>query len=200
MHLTSEGITHLLILPMWDDVPTLIKCANNKSILKYKKKKKKKVNMITNVTFNGRINSYVGKYEVTTIEQNKEGKKKKNSSPYLRMQCEYWWVEIQIKKDPIMISIPTASLASFSQREEMVDRTKSKVLIREYNEDKDAKMVRKLERNCEGGTKKVVSIFTNMTGDPLSRIRFFPLHVMLVGDYNIPFFSLYNVVFQIFHN
>ncbi|KAG5011721.1 hypothetical protein AAZX31_09G035300 [Glycine max] len=64
----------------------------------------------------------------------------------------------------------------------MVDRTKSKVLIREYNEDKDAKMVRKLERNCEGGTKKVVSIFTNMTGDPLSRIRFFPLHVMLVAE------------------
>ncbi|RDY09560.1 putative N-acetyltransferase HLS1-like protein, partial [Mucuna pruriens] len=98
------------------------------------------------------------------------------------MKCEYWLVEIQIKKDPIMFSIPTASLVPFSQREKMVDRTRSKVLIREYNEDKDVKMVRKLERNCEIGTKKMVSILTNMTGDPLSRIRFFPLHVMLVAE------------------
>ncbi|KAG2395395.1 N-acetyltransferase HLS1-like [Vigna angularis] len=81
-----------------------------------------------------------------------------------------------------MISIPTSSLASFSQREEMVDRTRNKILIREYNEDKDVKMVRKLERNSEIGAKKVVSIFTNMMGDPLSRIRFFPLRVMLVAE------------------
>ncbi|XP_027931557.1 probable N-acetyltransferase HLS1-like [Vigna unguiculata] len=64
----------------------------------------------------------------------------------------------------------------------MVDRTRSKILIREYNEDKDVKMVRKLERNSEIGAKKVVSIFTNMMGDPLSRIRFFPLRVMLVAE------------------
>ncbi|CAJ1963186.1 unnamed protein product [Sphenostylis stenocarpa] len=81
-----------------------------------------------------------------------------------------------------MISTPTASLASFSQREGMVDRTRSNVLIREYNEDKDVKMVRKLERNCEIGTEKLVSTFTNMMGDPLSRIRLFPLHVMLVAE------------------
>ncbi|XP_020202199.2 probable N-acetyltransferase HLS1-like [Cajanus cajan] len=80
-----------------------------------------------------------------------------------------------------MISIPTASLASFSQREEMVDRA-DKVLIREYNEKQDAKMVRKLERNCDIGTKKVVSILSSITDDPLFRIRFFPLHVMLVAE------------------
>ena len=79
----------------------------------------------------------------------------------------------------------------------MVDRTRSKILIREYNEDKDVKMVRKLERNSEIGTKKVVSIFTNMMGDPLSRIRFFPLHVMLVGDY--PYLPPYLVAFQMLH-
>ncbi|KAK7329560.1 hypothetical protein VNO77_23730 [Canavalia gladiata] len=81
-----------------------------------------------------------------------------------------------------MISIPTASLASFSQREEMVDRTESNVLIREFSEDKDVKTVRKIERNCEIGNKKLVSIFTNMTSDPWSRIRFYPLHVMLVAE------------------
>ena len=64
----------------------------------------------------------------------------------------------------------------------MVDSIESKVLIRGFDEDRDVKVVEKLERNCEIGTKKGVSIFTNMMGDPLSRIRFYPLHVMLVGD------------------
>ncbi|XP_027339641.1 probable N-acetyltransferase HLS1-like [Abrus precatorius] len=64
----------------------------------------------------------------------------------------------------------------------MVDRKNSKVVIREFNEDIDVKMVRKLERNCEIGTKKLVSIFTNMMSDPLSRIRLYPLHVMLVAE------------------
>nr|KYP40478.1 hypothetical protein KK1_038204 [Cajanus cajan] len=63
----------------------------------------------------------------------------------------------------------------------MVDRA-DKVLIREYNEKQDAKMVRKLERNCDIGTKKVVSILSSITDDPLFRIRFFPLHVMLVAE------------------
>ncbi|KAK7246266.1 hypothetical protein RIF29_41128 [Crotalaria pallida] len=58
----------------------------------------------------------------------------------------------------------------------------SRVLIREFDEDRDVKVVEKLERNCEIGTKKGVSIFTNMIGDPLSRIRFYPLHVTLVAE------------------
>lgn len=58
----------------------------------------------------------------------------------------------------------------------------SGLLIREFDEDRDVKVVGKLEKNCEIGTKKGVSIFTNMMGDPLSRIRFYPLHVMLVGS------------------
>ncbi|KAK7387996.1 hypothetical protein VNO78_22795 [Psophocarpus tetragonolobus] len=58
----------------------------------------------------------------------------------------------------------------------------SRLLIREFDEDRDVKVVGKLERNCEIGTKKGVSIFTNMMGDPLSRIRFYPLHVMLVAE------------------
>ncbi|RDX58093.1 putative N-acetyltransferase HLS1-like protein, partial [Mucuna pruriens] len=58
----------------------------------------------------------------------------------------------------------------------------SRLLIREFDEDRDIKVVGKLERNCEIGTKKGVSIFTNMMGDPLSRIRFYPLHVMLVAE------------------
>ncbi|KAF1890596.1 hypothetical protein Lal_00013191 [Lupinus albus] len=64
----------------------------------------------------------------------------------------------------------------------MEGRLESRVLIREFDEDKDYKIVEKLERNCEIGTKKGVSIFTNMVGDPLSRIRFYPLHVTLVAE------------------
>lgn len=60
----------------------------------------------------------------------------------------------------------------------------SKVFIREFDEDRDIEVVGRLERNPENiGTKKRVSIFTNMMiGDPLSRVRFYPLHVMLVGN------------------
>ncbi|KAL9325630.1 hypothetical protein ACSQ67_006275 [Phaseolus vulgaris] len=66
----------------------------------------------------------------------------------------------------------------------MVDTfsVESRVHIREFDEDRDVKVVGKLERKCEIGTKKGVSIFTNMMGDPLSRIRFYPLHVMLVAE------------------
>lgn len=67
----------------------------------------------------------------------------------------------------------------------------NKVVIREFDEDRDVKVVGNLERNCEiGTTKKGFSIFTNIITDPLSRIRFYPIHVMLVctsNNYNIYF-------------
>lgn len=62
---------------------------------------------------------------------------------------------------------------------EIADHTK--VLIREFSEDTDIEVVGKLERDCEIESKKGVSIFTSMMGDPFCRIRFYPLHVMLVG-------------------
>ncbi|CAI8610746.1 unnamed protein product [Vicia faba] len=59
----------------------------------------------------------------------------------------------------------------------------NKVVIREFDEDRDVKVVGKLERNCEiGTTKKGFSIFTNMITDPLSRIRFYPIRIMLVAE------------------
>ncbi|XP_038877953.1 probable N-acetyltransferase HLS1 [Benincasa hispida] len=61
---------------------------------------------------------------------------------------------------------------------------KIKVEIREFNEEnRDIEMVEKLERSCEIGSKlRGASIFTNMMGDPLCRIRFFPLYIMLVAE------------------
>ncbi|XP_022979568.1 probable N-acetyltransferase HLS1 [Cucurbita maxima] len=57
------------------------------------------------------------------------------------------------------------------------------VIIREVNEERDTEMVEKLERSCEIGSKLGgASIFTDMMGDPLCRIRFYPLHIMLVAE------------------
>ncbi|RWR94304.1 putative N-acetyltransferase HLS1-like protein isoform X1 [Cinnamomum micranthum f. kanehirae] len=58
----------------------------------------------------------------------------------------------------------------------------NKILIREFNEERDMKVVEKLERNCEIGSRKGLSILTNMMGDPLCRIRLYPIRVMLVAE------------------
>jgi hypothetical protein len=74
----------------------------------------------------------------------------------------------------------------------------SKVVIREFDEDRDVKVVGKLERNCEiGTTKKGLSIIMS---DPLSRIRFYPLRIMLVCNVTILISllsSFYQILFQI---
>ncbi|XP_008797477.2 probable N-acetyltransferase HLS1-like [Phoenix dactylifera] len=57
-----------------------------------------------------------------------------------------------------------------------------KVVVREFNREKDWEVIEKLERDCEIGSIKDFSILTNMLGDPLCRIRLYPLHVMLVAE------------------
>ncbi|CAN0855406.1 Probable N-acetyltransferase HLS1-like [Linum grandiflorum] len=60
------------------------------------------------------------------------------------------------------------------------------VLIRKYNEERDVKMVGKLEKSCEnikqGDDDERVSIFSSITGDPLRRIRLYPVHVAELRD------------------
>ncbi|XVF66112.1 hypothetical protein PTKIN_Ptkin10aG0008300 [Pterospermum kingtungense] len=61
------------------------------------------------------------------------------------------------------------------------------VVVREFDDGRDIGGVGKLEKNCEiiGSNNKGTSIFTNMMmgeGDPLCRIRFYPLHLMLVAE------------------
>ncbi|KAG4210521.1 hypothetical protein ERO13_A02G054300v2 [Gossypium hirsutum] len=64
----------------------------------------------------------------------------------------------------------------------MGDSVGDEVFVREFDDDRDIEMVGKLERNCErGSNNKGTSIFTNMMGDPLCRIRFYPVHLMLVA-------------------
>ncbi|KAK6930275.1 GNAT domain [Dillenia turbinata] len=64
----------------------------------------------------------------------------------------------------------------------MDDNIESKVLIREFDEARDNEVVEKLEKNCEIGSKKGISIYSNMMGDPLGRIRLYPFHIMLVAE------------------
>ncbi|KAK9161746.1 hypothetical protein Syun_008087 [Stephania yunnanensis] len=58
----------------------------------------------------------------------------------------------------------------------------ARILIREFNEDRDVEEVESLERESETWPRKGVSIFTNMMRDPLCRIRLYPNHVMLVAE------------------
>ncbi|XWS38938.1 hypothetical protein CRYUN_Cryun18bG0006600 [Craigia yunnanensis] len=65
----------------------------------------------------------------------------------------------------------------------MVDSIGDKFLVRDFDDSRDIEVVGKLEKNCEiGSNNKGTSIFTNMIGDPLCRIRFYPLHLMLVAE------------------
>lgn len=65
----------------------------------------------------------------------------------------------------------------------MVDSIGDRVLVREFDDGRDIEVVGKLEKNCEiGSNNKGTSIFTYNTIDPLCRIRFFPLHLMLVSE------------------
>lgn len=56
---------------------------------------------------------------------------------------------------------------------------KKVVIIREFNREKDWEVVEKLERNCEIGSRKDFSILINTLGDPLCRIRLYPLGLLL---------------------
>ena len=55
------------------------------------------------------------------------------------------------------------------------------LVVREYCEERDKVSVEKMERQCDVGQKGKPSIFTDLLGDPICRIRHFPLHVMLVN-------------------
>lgn len=68
------------------------------------------------------------------------------------------------------------------------------IRVREYDKDKDLWKVEEMERRCEIGhsgtetsskkstkkKKKSMKLFVDLLGDPMSRVRHTPLHVMLV--------------------
>ncbi|CAL0308618.1 unnamed protein product [Lupinus luteus] len=57
------------------------------------------------------------------------------------------------------------------------------VVIREYDEEEHKVALEKMEKLCEVGQRGKPSLVTDLMGDPICRIRHFPLHVMLVAEY-----------------
>lgn len=60
---------------------------------------------------------------------------------------------------------------------------KKDVVVREYNEEKDKAAVEAMEKTCEvlqGHNSSC--LITDLLGDPLCRVRHFPLHLMLVNN------------------
>lgn len=55
------------------------------------------------------------------------------------------------------------------------------VVVREYDEERHKIGVEKMESLCEVGQKGKPSLVTDLMGDPLCRIRHFPIHIMLVS-------------------
>ncbi|CAK8574464.1 unnamed protein product [Lathyrus sativus] len=59
----------------------------------------------------------------------------------------------------------------------------SLIVMKEYDEVKHKVAVENLERLCEVGQRGKPSLVTDLLGDPICRIRLFPLHVMLVAEF-----------------
>ncbi|KAJ0890637.1 putative transcription regulator GNAT family [Helianthus annuus] len=57
------------------------------------------------------------------------------------------------------------------------------LVVREYNEEKDKAAVEAFENRCDFQQAGKPSLVTNLLGDPLCRVRHFPLHVMLVAEH-----------------
>ncbi|CAK9157463.1 unnamed protein product [Ilex paraguariensis] len=57
------------------------------------------------------------------------------------------------------------------------------VVVREYDEKRDKVAVEELERRCQFGQPGKPSIIIDLMGDPISRLRNFPSHVMMVAEY-----------------
>ncbi|PKI44905.1 probable N-acetyltransferase HLS1 [Punica granatum] len=65
----------------------------------------------------------------------------------------------------------------------MGEETAAKVVvIREYDPDRDRAQVEEVERRCEVGPSGTLSIFTDLLGDPVCRVRHSPAFLMLVAE------------------
>ncbi|KAJ4964007.1 hypothetical protein NE237_023946 [Protea cynaroides] len=56
------------------------------------------------------------------------------------------------------------------------------VVVREFEPVKDRIGVEDVERNCDAGSNGKISIFTDLLGDPICRVRHFPAFLMLVAE------------------
>ncbi|PWA51018.1 Acyl-CoA N-acyltransferase [Artemisia annua] len=56
------------------------------------------------------------------------------------------------------------------------------VVLREYNPKTDGERVEQVENSCEVGANGEVSIYTDLLGDPICRVRNSPAYLMLVAE------------------
>jgi len=54
------------------------------------------------------------------------------------------------------------------------------LVVREFDLNKDRERVETVERSCEVGPSGKLSLFTDMLGDPICRVRHSPAFLMLV--------------------
>lgn len=56
------------------------------------------------------------------------------------------------------------------------------IVVREFNPEKDCLAVEEVERRCEVGPSGKISLFTDLKGDPICRVRHSPAFLMLVAE------------------
>lgn len=72
----------------------------------------------------------------------------------------------------------------------VVPETEVTVVVREFDGGKDSRAVEEVERRCEVGPSGEMSLFTDLLGDPICRVRNSPAYLMLVRRIYIQFFLL----------
>ncbi|CAN4079765.1 unnamed protein product [Withania somnifera] len=64
----------------------------------------------------------------------------------------------------------------------MVENGIVPIVVREFNAKKDSKEVEAVEKRCEVGPSGKLSLFTDLLGDPICRVRHSPAYLMLVAE------------------
>ncbi|KAL9327599.1 hypothetical protein ACSQ67_002602 [Phaseolus vulgaris] len=64
----------------------------------------------------------------------------------------------------------------------MGEELKTMVVVREFDPNRDRERVEAVERICEVGPSGKLSLFTDMLGDPICRVRHSPAFLMLVAE------------------
>ena len=75
------------------------------------------------------------------------------------------------------------------ERERDIMEAEGVIVVRELDLKKDLLEVEDLERRCEVGNSGKISLFTDLHGDPISRVRHSPAFLMLVNTHLLLFMS-----------
>lgn len=68
------------------------------------------------------------------------------------------------------------------------------IVVREFNPEKDCLAVEEVERRCEVGPSGKISLFTDLKGDPICRVRHSPAFLMLVRHSFLSLVFLFSLI------